>query len=141
MVYLASHGSARPRSSQPTLPPLELVELTPAGLRQLLDDAGIKWRIIVVSACYSGGFIEPLKDDHTLVITASRADRTSFGCGRPQRPTFFGEALFQKGLAQPVPLLAAFDAAQERVAERERDDGLSPPSEPQMWIGPEMAAS
>jgi hypothetical protein len=40
-----------------------LVELGPCRLKQLLDDAGIKWRIIVVAACYSGGFVEPLADD------------------------------------------------------------------------------
>ena len=58
------HGLPReprqPRStcSRPTLPPLELAPLTAPALARLLDDAGIKWRIIVVSACYSGGFID-----------------------------------------------------------------------------------
>ena len=55
MVYLASHGTRDFRLSA-SQPPLSLVELTPPGLRQLLDDAGIKWRIVVVSACYSGGY-------------------------------------------------------------------------------------
>ena len=85
MVYLTSHGTRNFHLSA-DLPPLSLVELSPPGLRQLFDDAGIKWRIIVVGACYSGGFIEPLKDDRTLIITASRADRTSFGCGRAAPP-------------------------------------------------------
>jgi hypothetical protein len=138
MVYLASHGSRNFRLTA-DLPPLTLVELTPPGLRQLLDDAGIKWRIVVVSACYSGGFIEPLQDDHTLIITASRADRTSFGCGKGSASTYFGEAFFQKGMASADSFAAAFDLAKARVAERERDERFSPPSDPQWWIGPAMA--
>jgi hypothetical protein len=138
MVYLASHGGRDFRLSA-DLPPLTLVELTPTGLRQLLDDAGIKWRIIVVSACYSGGFIEPLQDDHTLIVTASRPDRTSFGCGPDSESTYFGEAFFQKGMATADSFAAAFDLAKVRVAERERGEGFSPPSDPQWWIGPLMS--
>ena len=33
----------------------------------------------VISSCYSGGFITALKDERTLIMTASRADRVSFG--------------------------------------------------------------
>ena len=138
MVYLSSHGTRDFRLSA-SQPPLSLVELTPPGLRQLLDDAGIKWRIVVVSACYSGGFIKPLQDENTLIVTASRADRTSFGCGEQSASTFFGEAFFQKGMAGADSLTAAFDIAKARVSEREREGGYAPPSEPQWWIGSAMA--
>ncbi|MEO5765696.1 MAG: C13 family peptidase [Casimicrobiaceae bacterium] len=138
MVYLASHGSPdfRLAASQP---PLTLVELTPSGLRQMLDDANIKWRIVVVSACFSGGYIEPLKDDHTIVITAARSDRISFGCGDRSDATFFGEAFFQKGMATADTITGAFDVATKGVAARERAEGYAPPSEPQVWVGPDMA--
>jgi hypothetical protein len=138
MVYLASHGS-REHVLETALPPLELAPLTAPALRGLLDEAGIKWRIVVVSACYSGGFIDALKDDHTLVLTASEADRTSFGCGHRSDSTFFGEALFQHGLMRADSLLGAFDAARERVAEREQAGGFRPPSNPQLFVGPAMA--
>ncbi len=69
MVYLASHGS-RDHVLTVTMPPLEVAPLTAPALRGLLDASGIKWRIVVVSACYSGGFIDALKDDYTLVLTA-----------------------------------------------------------------------
>jgi Peptidase C13 family len=137
MVYLASHGS-RQHVLEVSLPPLELAPLTAPALRGLLDAAGIKWRIVIVSACYSGGFIEALQDDNTLVLTASAADRASFGCGQQSDSTFFGEALFQHGLAQSESLLAAFDAAKERVAAREKEGGFSPPSNPQIYVGPAM---
>jgi hypothetical protein len=49
-------------------------------------------KVIVVSACYSGGFIDPLQDDRALVITASRPDRRSFGCADESYFTYFGRA-------------------------------------------------
>ena len=138
MVYLASHGS-RQHVLEVTLPPLELAPLTAPALRGLLDASGIKWRIIVVSACYSGGFIGALEDDYTLVLTASQTDRASFGCGSQSDSTYFGEALFQHGLAQSESLLAGFEAARARVAEREKAGGQTPPSNPQIFVGPAMA--
>jgi hypothetical protein len=137
MVYLASHGSPDHRLAA-SQPPLSLVELTPAGLRQILDDAGIGWRIIVVSACFSGGYIEPLKDERTLVITAAQADRISFGCGDRSDATFFGEAFFQRGLATADSFEAAFEIARKRVDEREKAEGYSPASNPQLWVGDAM---
>jgi len=138
MVYLASHGS-RDHVLEVSFPPLELAPLTAPALKGLLDDAGIKWRIVVVSACYSGAFIDALKDDNTLIFTASASDRASFGCGNRSDSTFFGEALFQHGLAQTESLMSAFEAAQARVAEREKAGGYSPPSNPQVYVGPSMA--
>ena len=138
MVHLASHGS-RNHVLEVALPPLELAPLTAPVLRGLLDAAGIKWRIVVISACYSGGFIDALKDDYTLVLTASQTDRTSFGCGNESDSTYFGEALFQQGLAHAESILEAFDAAKARVAERETAAGLKPPSNPQIYLGPAMA--
>jgi hypothetical protein len=138
MLYLTSPGGKGPRLTA-DLPPLSLVELTPPGLRQLLDDAGIKWRIIVVSACYSGGFIGPLQDDNTLIVTSSRAGQASPGCGKAGESTLFGEAFFQKGMASTASFAAAFDVARLRVAERQRDAKIAQPSEPQWWIGTEMA--
>src|SRR5438067_11743608 len=137
MLYLASHGS-RDHKLVATQPPLSLVELTPAGLRQMLDDAGVRWRIVVVSACFSGGYIEPLKDERTLVITAAQSDRISFGCGDRSDATFFGEAFFQRGLATADSFEAAFDIARKRVDEREKGSDYSPPSSPQLWIGGAM---
>jgi hypothetical protein len=139
MIYLTT-SSARNNQLAAEQPPLGLVELGPIGLKRLLDDAGIKWRIIVVSACYSGGFVAPLADDYTLVITDTQADRAGFGCDGRTPPTLFGDAFFQQGLAKGNSFENAFDIAKARIAERERDAGYSPPSEPQWSLGSEMAA-
>src|SRR5207244_2844568 len=138
MVYLSSHGT-RDHKLSIEFPPLQLDSLPPETLKQLLDDAGIKWRIIVVSACYSGGFIDPLKDDHTLIMTASAANRTSFGCGTESDATYFGDALFQHALRFEDSFVKAFEQAKARIEERERKEKLSP-SQPQIFVGDEMAA-
>jgi hypothetical protein len=138
MVYLASHAG-RDHVLDIALPPLELAQLTPAALRTLLDDAGIKWRIVVVSACYSGAWIDALEDEQTMVMTASQSDRTSFGCSQRSDATYFGEALFGEGLAKSDSLVTAFELAKKRVAEREAAAGLTPPSNPQISIGDAMA--
>jgi hypothetical protein len=139
VVYLESHGGRDFRLAA-DFPPLELDDLTPQTLRASLDEAGIKWRIIIVSACYSGGYIAPLKDDFTLVLTASAADRTSFGCGTESNATYFADALFQHALRFEDSFVKAFEQARERIAAREDEQKVSPPSDPQMYIGDEMAA-
>jgi len=139
MVYLESHG-ARDHHLAVEFPPLELEPLTPEILRTLLDESDIKWRIIVVSACYSGGYVEPLKDDFTLIMTASAADRTSFGCGVESNATYFADALFQHALRFEDSFVKAFAQARERIAARETEEKRTPPSDPQIYIGDEMAA-
>jgi hypothetical protein len=138
MVYLTSHGSRDHRLTV-QFPPLELDSLTPDALKRMLEDAGIKWRIIVVSACYSGGFIDPLKDEHTLIMTASAANRTSFGCGNGSASTYFGDALFQHALRFEDSFVNAFQQARERIAAREHTEHRKA-SDPQLYVGTEMAA-
>ncbi|HXX84502.1 MAG TPA: C13 family peptidase [Casimicrobiaceae bacterium] len=139
MLYLESHGT-RDHKLVVDFPPLELDQLTPEALREMLDDAGIKWRIIVVSACYSGGFIDALKDEHTLIITASAANRTSFGCGNGSAATYFGDALFQHALRFEDSFVKAFEQAKQRIAERERaEHRKDAPSDPQIYVGAAMA--
>jgi len=139
MVYLASHGTRDP-TIVTNLPPLELVPITPALLRRAFDDAGIRYRIVVISACYAGGFLDELADDDTAVIVAAQADRMSFGCGVGSESTFFGEAFFQDGMAKASTLAEAFDLARASVESRERREGVSPPSNPQSRIGPGIEA-
>jgi hypothetical protein len=109
-------------------------------LKQLLDDAGIKGRIIVVAACYSGGFVDALADEYTLVITSSKADAPSYGCDGRTPPTLFGDAFFEHGLGKATSFEAAFELAKARVRQRESEAGYAPASEPQWNLGEQMAA-
>jgi hypothetical protein len=132
-LFLTSHGS---RSHELSLDfwPLRFDRLGPGDLKAALDDAGIKWRVIVVSACYSGGFVQPLADEHTIVITAAAADRNSFGCSNEADFTYFGKAYFDQALRETHSFVAAFDRARALVAEREAADGYTP-SDPQIRAG------
>ena len=88
--------------------------------------------MVVISACYSGGFIPPLKDDKTLVMTAARADRVSFGCSEENDFTYFGRALFAEAFNETDDLTRAFELAKAKVAEREQAEEFEA-SEPQLW--------
>lgn len=134
MLFLTSHGSKDHRLSVEFLP-LRLDALNAVDLKSMLDAAGIRWRIIVISACYSGGFIPALADERTLMMTAAAADRTSFGCSYDSEMTFFTDALFNQALRADPSLLGAFERARGIVSERERAEGLSPPSDPQISVG------
>ncbi|MDO4700934.1 MAG: C13 family peptidase [Moraxella sp.] len=115
-------------------PPLELEDIDPEWLRQTLDASGIRWRVIVVSACYSGGFIEKLASATTAIITASRADRASFGCTNDADLTYFGRAFFAQSLRENTSFERAFAQTVRRVGEREALMGFTP-SEPQINVG------
>ncbi len=100
----------------------------------MLDASGIKWRVLVISACYSGSFIDEVWDAHTLLITAARYDRSSFGCSSERDWTYFGEAYFDHALRSDLSFVSAFDRAEKAIAQREKDEDLKP-SFPQIRIG------
>lgn len=131
-LFLTSHGS--PGHLAVRYDRFELDGLSAETLRQLLDESRIKWRVIAISACYSGSFVETLKSPNTLIMTASRRDRTSFGCGNENDFTYFGEAYFSQALQKTHSFIDAFDLAKAAIAERESKEQLTP-SEPQIFIG------
>jgi hypothetical protein len=138
VLLLTSHGSREDGISIRTgLLPIGS-DLPPGDLRAALDDSGIKWRIVIVSACYAGVFVEPLKSDTTLVITAADADHTSFGCADDRDLTYFGEAFLRDALPRAPSLEAAFRSAREDIAGREKAEKLTP-SHPQFFVGEAMA--
>jgi hypothetical protein len=137
-LFLTSHGSESHRFSI-QLPPLEFSDITPNMLRKALDDSGIGRRVIVVSACYSGGFIPALANSKTLVITAAAADRNSFGCDDTNTLTDFGRAYFDEALRETRSLTEAFEHAKTLIANREAASGITP-SLPQIAGGESLRA-
>ncbi len=135
-LYLTSHGS-RTHELSVSFWPLSLNQVTPEDLRTALDQAGIKWRVLLVSACYSGGFLEQLKNSTTLVMTAAAADKTSFGCGAKSDFTYFGQEVFKGQLAHSYSFIPAFETAMANIAQREKRENLQP-SMPQLYVGPEV---
>ena len=134
-IHLTSHG-ARAASLAASLGPLQVDSLTPQMLKGWLDAAGIRHRVISVSACYSGSWIAPLAGPDTLVMTAADAEHTSYGCGRRSELTYFGRAMFDEQLRQTWSFEQAHAAAREVIAQREREAGKSDGfSNPQIDVG------
>ena len=113
--------------------------LTPARLASLLQELGLRNRLLILSACYSGTFVPALWSDTTALFTAASAGRTSFGCAADNDWTFFGDAMINRALRKPQPLAAASGEALRLVGEWEAGKGLEP-SYPQVSIGSRVDA-
>lgn len=135
-LALSSHGSrdATIAVSNEGKEPQVLGAVT---LADLLAESGIRWRVIVVSACFSGAFVEPLADNHTIVLTAASRRRTSFGCADTRELTYFGEAFYRDALPGAPQLRAAFEAAKRGIRAREKEEHVKA-SQPQGYFGPLM---
>jgi Peptidase C13 family len=131
VLILTSHGSQDGVAVQAG----RRVEiLSPADLAAMLNRAGVRHRVVIISACYSGIFLGPLASDDTLVITAADADHASFGCRDKVKWTYFGDAFFNTALRRAADLRSAFAAARTLVGMREMRYGLAP-SNPQIAGG------
>ena len=113
--------------------------LSPASLKTALEEAGIRRRVLIISACYSGVFVPALASPDTAILTAAASTRTSFGCVAENDWTFFGDALINRALRQPVALDEAARIASRSVAEWESKARFLA-SLPQVNIGAEAKA-
>lgn len=138
VMYMTSHGSKEDGLSVDFWP-LRLNDIKPDMLKRYLDDVGIKWRVLMISACYSGTFIDALKDPHTVIATASAADRTSFGCGDHNDFTYFGEAVLKDQLSHRHTFVESLHDAAAAIAKREQAEGIEEHSEPQTFVGDAIA--
>jgi hypothetical protein len=118
MLFITTHGS-RSHELYVSMEPLPLDQIAPDDLAGLFSQSPIKYRVFVISACYSGGFIDALKNDTTMIITAARGDRTSFGCGTASDITDFGRALFVDALNRTASFTDAFAATKKEIDARE----------------------
>ena len=117
-LFITSHGS---REHQIALDQdaIQLPDLQAEELGRMVRETDIRWKVVVVSACYGGGVIDALKDDHTLIITAARYDRRSFGCADDYEFTYFGRAFFKEALPVSQSFEDAFLRAEKLVKEWE----------------------
>jgi hypothetical protein len=135
-LSLSSHGSDEPLLSVAN-GILPLQQVSGENLASALRDSGIKWRIIVISACHAGAFIAPLKDPNTVLITAAAADKTSFGCADDRDLTYFGEAFYRDALPRAKNLREAFALTRSAIATREHAEGVTA-SDPQAYFGDQI---
>jgi hypothetical protein len=102
MVYVAGRGGDG--GVEVAHPPLDLLPVEPSALRALLDDAGIRWRIVVVSACRAAPF-QALADERTVVLTSDDSCTDSTGANP------LGDPLFADGLGRREVFSDALNAA------------------------------
>ncbi|MDE0422047.1 MAG: hypothetical protein OXK76_14330 [Gammaproteobacteria bacterium] len=134
-LHMTSHGPKDHKFSV-LFESMRLNDLSAKRLGEIVNGAGLPWRVVVVSACFSGGYIEDLKSPRAMVITAASADRTSFGCENGREFTYFGEAYYRDSLTDG-DYRAAFERAVPLVREREESRGFKH-SDPQIWMGEEI---
>jgi hypothetical protein len=137
LLLMTSHG--QPSGFALRLPSDVVSELTPQEVAAVLDHEGIKNRIVIVSACFSGSFVPPLANDNTIVLTAADAKSTSFGCAPERDWTYFGDAFFRQSLRPGRDFQHAFDNARVLIQGWELMDGARP-SNPQGHFGPLLVA-
>jgi hypothetical protein len=124
MLYLTA-GTTDEHALAAVHPPLDLVDITPDVVKQLLDNAGIRYRIIVVSACAAGAWIDALQDDDTAILVAAPGDARPSGCQGGDAPSPLASALFDRALRSADNLTAALTAAAHDVGDGEAT----------LWIG------
>jgi len=137
MLYVTSHGD-EDHNLLVDMDPLPLDQIGAPDLAGILAKHPFKWKVLVINACYSGGFVPPLRGPGTLVLTAARSDRSSFGCGSDSDITYFGKAWLVDALNRTPDFIEAFKQASGEISQWEKQDKLTP-SEPQIDIGSGIA--
>jgi hypothetical protein len=133
VLYMTSHGD-EDHNLLVDMDPIPLDQMGAPDLAGILKKRPFKWKVVIVNACYSGGFVPDLRGPGTLVLTAARADRSSFGCGSDSDMTYFGKAWLVDALNKTDNFVDAFQLAKNDIAGWENEDKLTP-SEPQIDIG------
>jgi len=135
LIYLTSHGERGAglwlARSNTALSPDELAEALSRG-------CGAVPTVVVVSACYSGGFaVGKMARPNRIILTAARNDRPSFGCQVHRIYNFFDECLLGV-LPKSTSWRVAFDGAKGCVRRMEQVLGARP-SKPQAYFGGAIA--
>ena len=112
-------------------------QLTPAQLNTALNwTCGTAPTVVMVSACYSGQFIQPLHADNRIIMTAASAQRPSFGCSEAQEYTFWDGCVidhFERSSTWEI----LYTNVKQCIAQKEQQLGY-PASQPQAYFGKNM---
>ncbi len=132
ILFITTHGGTRQLSVR--FSRFYPNNLSAQRLANILKKSKIKHKVLIISACYSGSFIPALKDENTLIMTASHAERSSFGCSNERDWTYFGDALINRALRTTKSLPYAFAEARAMITKWEAKAGVEA-SEPQIFVG------
>ena len=132
LLYFTSHGT-----------PTSMVfgnaaAMTPDMMVNIVRRAcGARPTVVIVSACYSGIFVNALAAPNRMVLTAASRERTSFGCAADETYPWFDGCILET-LPGATDFLALAAGARACVTRKERDAGIDLPSEPQLFVGADM---
>jgi len=115
--------------------------LSPRALGHLLDRfCGGRPTVVIASGCFSGIFAEgPLVPAaNRAILTAARGDRPSFGCNAHLEYTVFDHCVLDS-LERGIAWKTVMDRTRACVSGNEWDMRVNDPSEPQLFIGEDVA--
>ncbi|MFZ1991542.1 MAG: C13 family peptidase [Alphaproteobacteria bacterium] len=128
LIYVTSHGNTQGiKFGEKLASPQEI-----AGLGD--KTCGGRPTVMIMSACHSGVFIQPLSAPNRLVMSAARSDRSSFGCGTDNKYPYFDECMIEN-LPNAHDFVALTGQVKSCVTRMETAGHFAPPSEPQLSIG------
>ena len=131
-LYITSHGSPAGAVFGPD------VTIDPTVMATSIRNwCGTRPTVVIVSACFSGIFLDGLAAPNRMILTAARRDRSSFGCGAEETYPYFDGCVLES-LPNAADFLALAAATRACVHRRETEEGLTPASEPQLFVGAEM---
>lgn len=131
-LYITSHGSPAGVVFGPD------VTIDPTAMATSIRNwCGTKPTVLIISACFSGIFVDGLAAPNRMILTAARRDRSSFGCGAEETYPYFDGCVLES-LPGAADFLALAAATRACVHRRETEEGLTPASEPQLFVGSEM---
>jgi hypothetical protein len=131
VLFLTSHGS--PESISTSFYELRPTPILSFELAEILDASEIQNMVVILSACYSGSFIDDIQAPGRTIITAAASDRSSFGCADGRDWTEFGRAYFGQAFRQTGNFVDSYHIAKDLVHEWELEQGQKP-SLPQISI-------
>ncbi len=134
LVYLTGHGAPEGLAMSADTP---MIFVRPTRMESMLNSCAGHPTVLIVSACFSGVYVRPgITKAERIVMTASAADLTSFGCSDNQQYTFFDQCFMNAW-----PLQTNWGSLGDDINKCVRStesSGNFPASKPQFFFGPGM---
>lgn len=132
LIYFTSHGAPDGMvfGDAPRMAP-DLMS------NMVRNSCGARPTVVIISACYSGIFVNALQAPNRMVLTAARRDRPSFGCGADEHYPWFDGCVLES-LPTATDFLALAATTRACVSRKEQEAEVDHPSEPQLFVGADM---
>ena len=134
LVHLSSHGTRQGFFLRGA------PGITPARLNSILDQGcGDQPTVVLISACYSGVFLDRVMlKPNRIILTAAAEDRTSFGCSSENQYTYWDGCLIDS-FTQSDNWAGLYGAIKKCVETKEAQKRFTP-SLPRAYFGEAIAS-